>query len=298
MKSIHISAAMLLFIFACTSKIQQSKTIAPSSIKDSRGNPMLLGIQSENVLRQTPFNSWYDPNYENYKIDSATIDKISKDMKNKTFEIFMGTWCGDSKREVPRIFKILNYCKIPSSKIKLVMLDYRDSSYKQSPNHEEREMDIHRVPDLLVFENGTELGRIVESPVESLEKDLAKILSGNGYEPHYKAISWIQRQWKQRSLSELIADSIAVLKSLSALAEDSYGLNTYGYVLCAAEQWEKADLVFNWNAHLFPKEARVYNALGDFYLSKHEMANAKMNYQKALSIDPKNVNAKTRLEEL
>ena len=301
MKSIHISAVLLLFAFACTQKMQQTKSISQVQIKpllDSRGNLMLLGLQSESALRSEPFNSWYEPNYQNYKLDSSTILQFSKQIKNKTFEIFMGTWCGDSKREVPRFFKILNYCKVPPSKIKLVMLDYEDSNYKQSPGREEEGMDIHRVPDLIVFESGKEIGRIVESPIESLEKDLMHILNGSYYEPNYKAVTWIQNQFHSRNPKEILSDSLAVLKSLSALAENSYGLNTYGYVLCAAKKWDQALVVFGLNAKLFPKEARVYNALGDYYLVRKDFSNAKQNYLKSLAIDPNNANAKTKLEEL
>jgi hypothetical protein len=98
----------------------------------------------------------------------------------------MGTWCGDSRREVPRMYKILDYCGVKASQIQLVNVSNSDTAYKQSPGHEEKGMDIRRVPDLLVFNNNREQGRIVESPVVSLEKDLLSIVSGAPYEPRYK----------------------------------------------------------------------------------------------------------------
>ena len=57
------------------------------------------------------------------------------------------------------------------------MLSNQDSVYKQSPAHEERGLEIHRVPDLDSIEKGREIGRIVESPVLSLERDLLAIAS-------------------------------------------------------------------------------------------------------------------------
>ena len=98
----------------------------------------------------------------------------------------MGTWCGDSRREVPRLYKILDYCNVKSSQIQLITLNNSDTAYKQSPGHEERGLNIRRVPTLLIFENQREVGRVVESPVTSLEKDILAIVTGQPYEHRYK----------------------------------------------------------------------------------------------------------------
>jgi hypothetical protein len=98
----------------------------------------------------------------------------------------MGTWCGDSRREVPRIYKILDYCQVKRSQIQLIYLNNSDTAYKQSPGHEEQGLNIRRVPTLLIFRNQREVGRVVESPVTSLEKDILAIVSGQPYEHRYK----------------------------------------------------------------------------------------------------------------
>jgi hypothetical protein len=41
------------------------------------------------------------------------------------------------------------------------------------------------VPTFIFMKDGQELGRIVEYPLESLEKDMAKILSGVDYKHAY-----------------------------------------------------------------------------------------------------------------
>jgi thiol-disulfide isomerase/thioredoxin len=99
--------------------------------------------------------------------------------------LFLGTWCGDSQREVPRLYKIFDYCTVKPEQIKLVLVSNHDTAYKQSPTHEEKGLNILRVPTLLVLENGNELNRFVEYPVESLEKDLLKILSKITYKDAY-----------------------------------------------------------------------------------------------------------------
>jgi hypothetical protein len=101
----------------------------------------------------------------------------------------MGTWCGDSRREVPRIYKLLDYCQVSPSQLQLVNVSNSDTAYKQSPGHEEQGLNIRRVPTLLIFEGQHEVGRVVESPVTSLEKDILAIVTGQPYEHRYKNLT-------------------------------------------------------------------------------------------------------------
>jgi len=68
-------------------------------------------------------------------------------------------------------------------------LDRRKGKVKNSPTGEERGLNIIRVPTMLFYKNGKEVNRIVESPIESLEEDMAQILSGQPYTPNYATLS-------------------------------------------------------------------------------------------------------------
>jgi hypothetical protein len=57
--------------------------------------------------------------------------------------------------------------------------------YKKSPGHEEEGRQIIRVPTMIIEGVTVELGRIIEFPVVSLEKDLLRILRKDGYVPNY-----------------------------------------------------------------------------------------------------------------
>ncbi len=156
-------------------------------IKDANGNEQLLGACSRIALQQAPFVNWFQPNYDSYVVDSATCKFVEPLLKNKKITIFLGTWCGDSKREVPRILKMLDCCNFPAGQLQLIMVSNMDSSYKQSPMHEESGRNIVRVPTIIIEEGGRESGRIVEYPVISLEKDLLAILRNNKYIPNYSS---------------------------------------------------------------------------------------------------------------
>jgi thiol-disulfide isomerase/thioredoxin len=192
MKSVHITviAISIFVIAACTPKMANQPT-QPVNIEttDKKGNLILLGKCTRERLAQPPFDVWYTKNFDSYTVDSSTANQIKPLLKNKRFLLFMGTWCGDSRREVPRIYKILDYCKVKPSQIQLITLNNSDTAYKQSPGHEEQGLNIRRVPTLLIFENQREVGRVVESPVTSLEKDLLAIVTGQPYEHRYKNLN-------------------------------------------------------------------------------------------------------------
>jgi len=76
----------------------------------------------------------------------------------------MGTWCGDSKREVPRFIKVLEAANFPVDNLKIVAVDRRKEQYKKSPTGEEWGLSIKRVPTFIFYKNGKESNRIIESP--------------------------------------------------------------------------------------------------------------------------------------
>lgn len=152
---------------------------------DAAGNIILLGQCTREALWQAPFRSWFAINYDQYVVDSATCLYVAPLLKDKKITLFMGTWCGDSRREVPRLLKILDCCGFPPEQLTMIMVSNQPDMYKQSPGHEEYGRNIFRVPTLIIDGLTRELGRIIELPVVSLEKDLLRILRNEGYVPNY-----------------------------------------------------------------------------------------------------------------
>jgi len=265
---------------------------------DSKGNKILLGENSKEKLQQEPYGTWFNKNYTDYKLDTTSCELLKSRLADKKFVIFMGTWCGDSRREVPRMFRILDYCGVKPSHIKLIMLSNQDSVYKQSPAHEELGMEIHRVPDLIVFEKKKETGRIIESPVVSIEKDLLAIASNEKYTPNYQAVSLLIdfiNINKTTDIEKKISELSATIRPFSKSANE---LNTYGYVKMAAKEMDKAEVAFRVNAVLYPGDANVFDSLGDFYLKTGRFSLAKTNFQKALQIDPSNEATRKKSEQM
>ncbi|WP_336517487.1 hypothetical protein [Pollutibacter soli] len=184
MKIKYILATASLAVFIFNSTFAQETKIY-QKIKDHSGNEMLLGKCDPSALKQEPFAAWYYSSWQNYTLDSITCNFIRPLLANKKLKLFMGTWCDDSRREVPRIFKMLECCNFPMENLELIMVSNADTLYKQSPLHEERGLNILRVPTMIIYSNGIETGRIVEFPMVSLEKDLLAILRGQKYTLSY-----------------------------------------------------------------------------------------------------------------
>ena len=49
----------------------------------------------------------------------------------------------------------------------------------------EEKMNLNRVPTIIFYKNGKEVNRFVEFAQESLEEDIAKIVSGKDYKNSY-----------------------------------------------------------------------------------------------------------------
>ena len=174
----QLLCCLAVIVLSCSKPMHNSVAIV-------KGNPMLLGKINVSQLQQPPFNDWYEKGYTAYHPDAVTTDSLKATINEYRFEIFLGTWCGDSKREVPRLMKLLDDLHVKPSYITIITLGNRDTLYKQSPQHEERGKAIYRVPHLNIYKNGKETGRITETPVVTWEKDMLAIISGRQYVPKY-----------------------------------------------------------------------------------------------------------------
>ena len=99
MKKYIIYIMAILFLMASELCIAQGDLLYFQKIRDASGNEQLLGTCSRMCLLEKPFATWFQPNYNGYVVDSGTCRFVEPLVKNKTITIFMGTWCGDSRRE-------------------------------------------------------------------------------------------------------------------------------------------------------------------------------------------------------
>lgn len=169
MKNI-ITALILLLAMNASAQELNKKIEDPTRHKQV----MINNCNREGITTFAEFKESYDPNYAAYVPDSTTLGTLSKSLKGKHVTIVLGTWCGDSKYQVPHFLKIMDALKIGDDRIKIIAVD----GAKHAENGLIDGLKITNVPTFIFTDNkGKEVARITERPTETLEKDMVKVLA-------------------------------------------------------------------------------------------------------------------------
>jgi thiol-disulfide isomerase/thioredoxin len=154
--------------------VAQSVTSEPA-VNYSDQSTWILGYFNPALLKREPHSVWFYKGFDEYNPDEKALSELkSIGTGGITIKVVMGTWCPDSRREVPRFMKILDSWQFPAGNVTFIGVD----NAKISPVGEYDKLEIHRVPTFIIYQNNIESGRIIENPVTSLEQDMVNILRG------------------------------------------------------------------------------------------------------------------------
>jgi hypothetical protein len=157
--------AMLLVISCASSPRKISESTAHRVVS----RPVLTGWLTESqLMSQVP---GYQDEKKQYQPDPQLLEPLKILAQDVQVIVFLGTWCSDSQREVPRFLKIIETIQNPHITVKMLGLDRS----KRDPDGVAEAHDIQLVPTFVVLRDDVELGRIVELPIVSIEQDLAEI---------------------------------------------------------------------------------------------------------------------------
>ncbi|MEZ4797147.1 MAG: thioredoxin family protein [Flavobacteriaceae bacterium] len=265
---------------------------------DDKGNEKLLGKINREGLSSNSFNTWFNKNYDDYVANETLLKNFKDSLSKYKIKVFLGTWCGDSKREVPRFYKVIDAINFPENQLEIIAIDNATETYKQSPNGEEQGLNIHRVPTFIFYKDEKEVNRIVEHPKETFERDIYNIVLGKSYTPNYVAANYIEGMLMQYSLKILNEMESELVSRLSEFVKGSRELNTLGYVKLRAKKYDEAIYIFDLNTKLFPYKENVYDSLGEAFFETKNYSLALKNYQKVLDLNPKHENAKIMIEKI
>ncbi len=130
----------------------------------------LLGnLTKERILKECP--SWEDK-ISSYSPNKEVIKKLRSVDQEVIIEVYLGTWCPDSVRNVSAYFKIMDMVDNPHLTTKYVGLP-RD---KDARKPYIKDKNIVRIPTFIALINNQEKGRIIENPTRSVEEDLYEII--------------------------------------------------------------------------------------------------------------------------
>lgn len=164
-------ALTAIFIFAINVAFSQ---MLNATVKDPKldNQEILIGYCNLDGLKSGTLGVYFESQYELYSPSEKSIEKMRTSINNVDIVIVFGSWCSDSKIQLPRFYKILDKCGYNDMHLKMIGVN-RD---KNGLSVNVTDMNIERVPTFIVYQNGVELGRIIETPKKSLEKDLARII--------------------------------------------------------------------------------------------------------------------------
>jgi tetratricopeptide (TPR) repeat protein len=259
----------------------------------------ILGKATLKDFQQEPHAAWYNKNYQDYQAQASVVSALKQlNLSGVKVKIVFGSWCGDSKREVPRMTKLLSECSFPEKNVELIGVDDSLTVYKQSPTREEKGLGIYRVPTFVFYKKDKEIGRIVEYPTESLERDLLALLKEESYTPNYFSYPYIAKWMAEGMLTDTNVSPRGLAQQLLGKVQYESELNSCGYVLLADKKSAEAITVFRINTSLFPQSANCFDSLGEAYSVAGLTDKAIQSYEQALRLKPDSENAKEQLKKL
>jgi len=252
---------------------------------DKEGNKQLWGTTSLDEFSKEPYSTWYTANADDFVPQISENDKTL--FQDISVKIFIGTWCGDTKKLFPKFTKYWNELGLSESELEIIALHHEGELYKQGPNGESKGLDIHRVPTFIFYKEEKEIGRIVERTVFDLETDMKLIAAKTPYKHRYQAIP-IVSGLIENNIDSLVSESLleSAIKKTEREVSKMDELNVYGYVLFFAEEFEKAKFVFKLNNKLFPYNPYTSYGNGRILNELKDYENAKKEFLEAIRIKP------------
>lgn len=159
----------LIFSISCTSYNQETTSL--------EGEQILVGKVNWDGFTNPPYNEWFAPTYLDYVVDTTNLALVKSSIHKFEILMYMGTLCTDSQVEVPQFYKILDYLEYDLDQLSNIALEKSEDGKLVSPQHEEAGYAITHVPTFIFLKNGMEVGRIIEYPSKTLEKDMVEIMT-------------------------------------------------------------------------------------------------------------------------
>ena len=152
-----------------------SPTPTPAAARPTpeRPAPLLGHVTRAQLKAYAPWSLFWE---QPYVPDAESVTSIKRDAKGLSVLLVMGTWCPDSKREMPRYFATMDAAGFDDSKLTMIGVD----TTKKDTEGLTEKFNITRVPTFIFLRDGKEVARFVErTPVgTTFEKELARILRG------------------------------------------------------------------------------------------------------------------------
>lgn len=130
---------------------------------------VLEGELTPNFIYKLPEPNEWLINLNAYCPDPEAMKHIAQYASEFDLVAVLGTWCEDSRVHFPALLKTLQESGAKFKSFRMIGVDRN----KKCSLKDFELFNITHVPTIILLKDGRELARIVETPHESVEKDLA-----------------------------------------------------------------------------------------------------------------------------
>jgi thiol-disulfide isomerase/thioredoxin len=173
-----IAAAMLVSVIGASADPPvkpapvQAPAAVPAPAAPAQETPVLVGPTTRDKIEAAP--EWTLAEVE-ARPEADAARELAEVQPGAEVVVFLGTWCGDSRRELPRLWKAMDSGSgAVNFQIRYIGVDHA----KKEPADLVKEYNVLYLPTFIVRRGGREVGRIVETAPHGIERDLLGLLTG------------------------------------------------------------------------------------------------------------------------
>lgn len=167
------AGALVLALLPALACAGGSGALTPEEGTAVEEEPVLVGVTTREAIEEAE-PLWVARTVE-AEVDEEAAAALAAVEPGAELTVFLGTWCSDSRRELPRFWKALDQVGglVPFD-VEYVAVDRE----KEEPADRTGPADLRYVPTFIVRRGGDEVGRVVESSPNGIERDVLALLTG------------------------------------------------------------------------------------------------------------------------
>lgn len=166
---ISILSIIVSFTFISSTYAQTMNKMVNDTTLDKE---VLIDYCDRAGLESGEFGEYYGLEYQDYQTNDSLVKLIGNKINEFDITIVFGSWCSDSEQQVPHFIKILDQAGFDDDQLKIIAVNRQ----KHTEEVQIADLQIELVPTFLIYQKGKEIGRIIETPAETLEEDLWQII--------------------------------------------------------------------------------------------------------------------------
>ena len=168
------SITLALMVSACTTTEHSAQSAQANGHHQANPQYHVGPITSYTLLEHYKVFAENKTSDETSVTDLELLD-LANQLNNRKVVVVFGTWCHDSQREVPRLLNLLDKVRDHHSEVQFELELIGTAPYQLRDKNLIKKYSLTAVPTIMLFDNGQEIGRVVEHSKISLAADIVNM---------------------------------------------------------------------------------------------------------------------------